>query len=267
MKHNPLILVTRSGNEGRELCRLLASGSCRVEHFAPVTLAGPEHPGRCRRQLLSALPCDHLIAPSAEALRQAVDLVGIEQLARLSLIVPGEGTARIARALGFHDVNHPQLGGTSEDILRLPELEAVHGRRVLVLAAAGGREEIGRELTRRGAVVERLHVYRRMRQPIPKALEVKLLQCPDPITLLASGGALAALKEALEPATLDHLIAGLMIAPSARVADLARAAGGVKVEAAEGADHESMLRALARARSDVKVCVTLGAGSGNDDHE
>ncbi|MEE4638720.1 MAG: uroporphyrinogen-III synthase [Wenzhouxiangella sp.] len=267
MKINPFILVTRSGEEGRELCRMLASGGCRAEHFAPVTLAGPEDRERCRRQLLSALPCDHLIAPSAEALRQAAALAGIEQLARLSLIVPGEGTARVARALGFRHINHPPLGGTSEDILRLPVLEAVRDQRVVVLAAAGGRPEIGRELSRRGAVVERLHVYRRLRQPIPPVLEDQLLQCPDPITLLASGGALAALKETLAQETWEHLIVGLMIAPSARVADLARAAGGMKVEAANGADHESMLRALVRSRSDMKDCVTLGSGSGNDHHE
>lgn len=267
MKHDALILVTRSGDEGRQLCRLLKDRHKRVEHFAPVTLAPAENPALCRRRLLSALPCDRLIVPSAEALRQAVALAGIEPLAGLALIVPGAGTARVARELGFVDVTHPPDGGTSEQILRLPSLQGVDGLRVLVLAAAGGRGEIGRELARRGAEVERLHVYRRLRQPVPPGLEAELLVCAAPITLLASGGALVALEAALKPATWTHLVCGLMIAPSMRVATLARAAGAEQVEVADGADHPSMLRALARARSDMKDCVTLGECTGNQQHE
>ncbi|NDY94456.1 uroporphyrinogen-III synthase [Wenzhouxiangella limi] len=257
MKRDALILVTRSGDDGARLCRALQAHDFRARHFAPVRLDGPEDPERCRRELLSALPCDRLIVPSAEALRQAAALVGVEPLAGIALIVPGAGTARIARALGFTNVSHPASGGTSEQILRLPCLREADGLRVLVLAAAGGREALGRELDRRGATVQRLHVYRRLRQPIPSKLQAELLGCPEVITLLASGGALAALEAALGPAAWTHLASGLMIAPSPRVATLARAAGGDQVELADGADDASMLRALARARSDLQVCVTL----------
>lgn len=262
MKHDPLILVTRSGGEGRQLARALQDQGLRAEHFAPVALAGPEDPEACRLELLSALPCDRLIVPSAEALRQAVALVGSEPLAANALIVPGPGTARVARELGFDRVDFPPSGGTSEHILRLPSLHEVSGLRLLVLAAAGGRETLGRELARRGAQVQRLHVYRRLSQPIPPRLEADLLASPELITLLASGGALGALEAALGSAAWAHLACGLMIAPSVRVATLARAAGAARVELADGADHDSMLRALARARSDLRVCVTLESSTG-----
>lgn len=262
MKRDAFILVTRSGAEGRQLARVLQDQGLRAEHFAPVALAGPEDPEACRLELLAALPCDRLIVPSAEALRQAVALVGREPLAATALIVPGSGTARIARELGFDRVEFPPSGGTSEHILRLPLLREVSGLRLLVLAAAGGRETLGRELARRGAKVQRLHVYRRLSQPIPPRLEAELRASRDMITLLASGGALAALEAALASAAWAHLACGLMIAPSVRVATLARAAGAERVEVAEGADHDAMLRALARARSDLRVCVTLGSSTG-----
>ncbi|MFW5816495.1 MAG: uroporphyrinogen-III synthase [Wenzhouxiangella sp.] len=262
MKHEALILVTRSGEQGLRLCRWLQEKGLRAAHFAPVALAGPEDPQACRLELLSALPCDRLIVPSAEALRQAVALVGREALTGTTLIVPGPGTARLARELGFERVDFPPSGGTSEQILSLPSLQQVSGLRLLVLAAAGGRQTLGRELAGRGAKVRRLHVYRRLSQPIPARLEADLLASPEVITLLASGGAMGALEAALGSAAWTHLAGGLMIAPSLRVATLARAAGAGRVEVADGADHDAMLRALARARSDLRVCVTLDSSTG-----
>ncbi|MFP4209288.1 MAG: uroporphyrinogen-III synthase [Wenzhouxiangella sp.] len=258
MNSETLVLVTRFGPEGDRLARILSDQGLPAAHFAPVELAGPEDPAACRARLLALLPCDRLIVPSAEALRQAVVLVGVVPLAELPLIVPGAGTARAARELGFVDVSYPDRGGTSEDILDLPQLDAVDGLKVLVLAAAGGRRDIGRELARRGATVERLHVYRRLPADPPAGLESRLLACTDPVTLLASGGALAGLEAALGPAAWSHLLTGLMVAPSARVAVLARAAGADRVETATGADHAAMLQALALARRDLGVCVTLG---------
>jgi len=258
MLNAPLILVTRSGADGQALYRLLRERGESAEYFSPVKLEGPENAEACRRALRDLLPCDRLIVPSAEALRQAVSLVGIEQLRELLLIVPGEGTAELARALGFVAVSYPPSGGTSEEILNLPSLQSVAGLRIVVLAAEGGRKTLGRELSRRGAQVSRLHVYRRVPLAIPEEFESRLLASDRPITLLASGGALSGLESALQPAAWSHLLSGIMVAPSARVATLARAAGAVHVEVAKGADNASMLSALTRARQNPDVCGTLG---------
>lgn len=253
MAELPLILVTRSGPEGASLAGLLRAREARVLHFAPVVLAGPADPDDCRRRLLAALPADCLVVPSARALQEAVALVGVGKLAALPLIVPGAGTARAARSLGFEVVCYPSAGGTSEDILALPELNNVSGRKILILAAAGGRREIQRGLSARGASVERVHVYRRLPRAVPADLAADLDRAADPITLLASGGALDALRQALSPESWVRLGTGLVVAPSARVARLASAAGCAQVVDAGGADHASMLAALAAARPDLKL--------------
>ena len=257
MTSDTVILVTRSGPAGQALCQRLGQAGLSAVHFAPVVLAGPEDPAETRRELLAELPCDRLIAPSAEALRQTVSLIGIERLRELPLVVPGKGTAEVAGDLGFRSVFYPPQGGTSEDILALPELGQVQGLSVIILAAQGGRKTMEQQLRKRGARVSRLHVYRRLAAQKPADLEEKLLCCPRPVVLLASGGALGALESAVTVAAWSHLTSGLMIAPSRRVATLARAAGAGWVEVADGADHQAMLSALAVERRDLGVCVTL----------
>lgn len=257
MNSETVILVTRSGSEGADLCRSLERSGLRALHFSPVLLTGPENPAGCQRELSALLPCDRLIAPSAEALRQAVSLVGIDRLRDLPLFVPGRGTGEVATSLGFERVFHPPKGHTSENILDLPALSQVQGLSVVILAAKGGRQAMDRELTKRGARVSRLHVYQRRPATPPSDLDKNLLGFSSTITLLASGGALNALESALSGAAWSHLASGLMIAPSLRVATLARAAGVERVEVARGADHGSMLTALAGARRDLGVCVTL----------
>ena len=257
MTDKTLILVTRSGPDGQALCRHLRAQQLPACHFSPVALAGPEDPVDCRDQLLAALPVDRVVAPSAEALRQCAGLVGADTLDHAVVIVPGAGTARQARSLGFDRVAYPAAGGTSEDILELPELQQMAGQRVLILAAAGGRRQIERTLAERGAEVHRLHVYQRLRQLPPPGMESRLQAAADPIVLLASGGALEALQTVLSPACWQHLRSGLVVAPSMRVARLASAAGWQQVAVATGADHAAMLTALADARNDLDLCVTL----------
>ncbi len=252
-----VILVTRSGAAGRALCGILRALGERTEHFSPVKLEGPEDAPACREKLYELLPCDRLVVPSAEALRQAVALVGIEPLRELDLIVPGEGTASIAKDLGFASVSYPSSGSTSEAMLQLPALQSAAGLHVVVLAAEGGRRILGQELSKRGARVSRLHVYRRTPLAASEGLEARLLVSARPITLLASGGALSGLESALGPAAWLHLLGGAMVAPSARVAALARAAGAAYVEIAGGADNDSMLSALHRVRRHWDVCGTL----------
>ena len=258
MQSSPLILVTRIGAAGQALRdRLLALGF-QAEHFSPVRLIGPVDPAACRRELLAALPCDRLIVPSAEAMHRAVELVGIECLKNLPLIVPGRGSARLAEQSGFVDIAFPESGGTSEEILKLAGLQRVAGLRIVILAAADGRRTLGRQLAERGANVTRLHVYQRAPAPVPEDLEPRLLASESPITFLASGGALRALEGALQPATWSHLVSGAMVAPSERVATMARADGVHRVEVACGADDQAMIDAFTRMRQSGDVCGTLG---------
>lgn len=246
------VLITRTGADGRRLVERLQP-RVPVIHYAPVQLEGMPKAAATRDRLLDCLPVDILIAPSAEALRRLAELVPPAQLALPLVVVPGAGTARVGRQLGFERIRYPARMGDSEHILALAELQDVAGARVMIAAAAGGRDLIATRLRQRGATVLPLEVYQRTAVPPTRAQIERLRQAQSLITLLASGGALLGLREQLPRDCWQTLIAQPLIAPSPRVATMAKDAGCVSVAMAGGADDEAMLDAL------VRVCPSLAA--------
>jgi uroporphyrinogen-III synthase len=75
----------------------------------------------------------------------------------------GEATARALRNSGFDAVISPAERHDSEALLALPELQAVNGQRIIVFRGEGGREHLREGLEARGATVEYVECYRRVR--------------------------------------------------------------------------------------------------------
>lgn len=244
MTARTIVLVTRAGAAGSNLANRLAAEGWQVHHCPPIDLTGPADPQTCAAELAAALPADRIILTSPEGVRQAVALVGAEGLGDSPVIVPGPGTAAVARAVGLADVVSPARSGDSEAMLALPALRDVAGLRILILAADGGRRLLETSLRERGARVQRLHVYRRLRRPLPDELIRDISGAGHVTTLISSGGALEAMQAGLSDAAWQNLLAGLILVPSARVAELARRAGAQWVINADGADDESFCQAL-----------------------
>ena len=257
MNSNTRLLVTRSGPAGQRLADRLRAAGLDTVWYSPVRLVGVSQPAELRRRLEALLPADVLVVPSPEALRRLAEMKPPHTLGQTPLVVPGPGSADLARELGFLSVRSPDSAGTSEDMLELPELSAVAGQRILILAAAGGRRLIEQTLAERGAEVHRLHIYRREAVPPQPDVTGLLSVAEDLVTLLGSGGALAGLADQLEAPAWGAIQRGLVIAPSQRVAEEAMARGCGRVEAATGADDQAMLEALLLARMDLKQWVTL----------
>jgi len=246
MSVTPLVLVTRTESAGENLAEKVAETGTDVLHCAPFALEPPENAREVASQLMALLPADLVVITSQEGVRRSVELVGAKSFARSLVVVPGEGTAHLARELGFANVIYPSRHGTSEAMLALPELREVDGLNVLILAAEGGRGLMGRVLEDRGAAVDRIHVYRRIRQAMPEGMEHKVREAGSVITLAASWEAVAGLCEALTDDLLQLIKAGALIAPSRRVAERAESIGFSHCMIAAGADDESMLKELRR---------------------
>jgi uroporphyrinogen-III synthase len=244
MAPDPLMLITRSGEPGRALCARVKALGFNAVHCSPVELTGPADPEATAARLAASLPADRVIITSPEGIRQAMALVGRDSMARCLVIVPGPGSAGIAREFGLERVLCPSRGANSEAMLALQELDDVKGSRILILAAAGGRRLLEKALTERGAQVERVHVYRRLQKALPDGLEQSLAQASPVITLASSAGALEGLHDQLSAGGWNRLAQGLMIVPSERVAELARMLDCQQVRTADGADDEAMLKCL-----------------------
>lgn len=156
--------------------------------------------------------------------------------ATLQVFAVGPGTARVLAAQGVDDVVTPD-GHDSEALLALPQLQAMAGRRVVIVRGVGGRPLAADTLRARGADVRFLECYRRT--------------CPqaDPAPLLArwqAGGIDAVTVASAE--TLHNLAALLgepgapllaatpLFAPHEKIAEAARRFGIAQVVATAGGD-------------------------------
>lgn len=246
MSVTPLVLVTRTELAGKALADKVSEAGLKALHCAPFALESPENAKEVAAQLEALLPADLVVITSQEGVRRSAELVGAECFARSLVVVPGEGTASLARELGFANVIYPSRHGTSEAMLALPELREVDGLSILILAAEGGRGLMGRVLEDRGAVVDRIHVYRRIRQPMPAELAGSVEEAEQIVTLAASWEAVAGLCEALDDELGERIKSGTLIAPSRRVSERADAIGFRRTANAGGADDDAMLTELQR---------------------
>lgn len=164
----------------------------------------------------------------------------------LRFLAPGQGSASVLEAVGIR-CRFPESGGTSEDILAMPEFSGIEGVGVAIVGAPGGRGLLASELSRRGARVEAVHVYRRKPVAPAPALIDALRQGSAAVVLISSrqafdmiGGALA---EELRPAWLGSRF----VVSSERLERVCREAGVSRIRRASGAADELMLAAALEA--------------------
>ncbi len=93
--------------------------------------------------------------------------------AQLRVAAIGKGSVRELERFGITGVIAPTRYFDSEHLLELPELQNVAGQRVVIFRGDGGRELLADTLAARGARVDAVECYRRLR---PDADSASLLQ-------------------------------------------------------------------------------------------
>jgi len=173
----------------------------------------------------------------------------------------GPGTAAVLRQHPW-PVHCADTGVTSEDLLALPGLQHVQGKRIALFRGKGGRELLAETLRERGAQVDYIELYARQvpahtRTEVLEALHQKRINCVVLTSLQIFESFLNLLKgpEQSSPALdlpqdtpADPLLALqqslTLIVPSARVEQNARRAGFFHVLNAGGADDKTVLACL-----------------------
>lgn len=126
---------------------------------------------------------------------------------------------------------------SSEGLLELPELAAVAGKRVILVAGEGGRSLLAETLRARGARVDEYRCYRRRavtNLPVPVA-GIRVI-------VAASGDGLRALAAIWQAAQGDFDVP--LLVPSSRVAEIARELRFTRVIVCGGADTRAILSGL-----------------------
>lgn len=219
---------------------------------------------RIKARILALDACDIAIFISTNAAHLGLEWiesywpqlpVGLEAYA------VGPGTAAVLRQHPW-PVHCADSGVTSEDLLALPGLQQVQGKRIALFRGKGGRELLAETLRERGAQVDYVELYTRQvptytRGQVLEALDSQRINCVV-LTSLQIFESFHALLRGLEPTapTLDMqqdrpanplLVLQqtlTLIVPSARVEHNARRAGFVHVLNAGGADDQTVLACL-----------------------
>ncbi len=243
------VLVTRPEGQAGDLSAAVAAAGFSVHCLPMLQLVPlPELAAARRQQVLDLDHYQHIIFVSGNAVRWGMpwfESLWPQLPVGLYWYAVGAATARQLSAFGVR-VQTPDADMSSEGLLALPPLQQVAGQRVLIVKGEGGRDHLAVELERRGAQVDQLPCYRRVRPGLaPGELALKLSLWRVTLVMISSGEGLANMLALLSPAETSKFIHITLLVPSDRVAQMAYAAGFKKVVRAENASDSAMLRALA----------------------
>jgi len=244
------VLVTRPAGQADGLCEVLQALGYKVTHQPLLELqATEEFTAVQRRQLQELDTYQHVVFVSANAVHFGMDAIESywPQLpVGLAWYAVGSRTAALLNGFGL-EVHSPLQNMSSEGLLAHPMLQNVSGHSVLIIRGVGGRTTLQDELERRGARVQNFECYRRSCPELARGEMASLLDKEQiEVILLSSGEGFTNLLALLSPQETTKFRDISLIVPSARVADVAKQSGFVRVEVAANATDDAMLAALGR---------------------
>jgi len=232
------ILVTRPKMQAQRLARLIEEAGGRAHLYPAIVIEDVEAPPALAR--LHGFDLAVFVSPTAVAkvMRHVRDWPRALRVAAV-----GGGTRRELEKRGLAGVIAPLAGADSEALLAVAELQQVAGKAVAIFRGDGGRALLGETLAARGARVEHVTCYRRLRPATParpwRAGEL------DAVTVSSSQG-LANLFEVLDAQLLRSTP---LFVPHARIAARARELSVREVVLAGHSDDEMLDRLVAYFRT------------------
>lgn len=238
------VLVTRPTQQADYLVKAIKDVGAQCVHFPLLDIKPVINPATSK--LLQEInDYDAVICISQNAVQ-----FGMAQLNQLSItpashiqwFALGGSSANLLAQHGL-SVMTSEHADTSESLLALPWFASVNNKRIMIWKGVSGRELLEQTLIAKGADVVNVELYQRV-MPIyaSNALDEVLIENAINIIMITSGQGLENLWQlAINKTRICHT---LMMVPSERVADQARALGIQQVVCAYGADDQSMLTCL-----------------------
>lgn len=236
------VVITRPAGTGGAVARRV-----RAAGGVPVRLPGMALRGigdtDTRNALAQAMTASRVIFASPAAVRFAAALQPFPP--GIAAIGVGEGTRQALHRAGVASPDAP-VRQDSEGVLAMPVLQCIRGVRIALVGAAGGRGLLRSVLEGRGAVLEEVHVYRRL----PPRLDRRHLAAIEQLSvgacvLWSSAEAMTQLQGLLPAAAWARLCRATAVTSSVRLGDAARAAGFRRCVLARSAGADDLVAAAA----------------------
>lgn len=173
----------------------------------------------------------------------------------------GHATARVLRDLGAVNVIHPSGVADSESLLRLSELQNIQGKRIGIFRGVGGRNLLRDVLIRRGARVDVIECYRRVKPILDMdALATALTRAQVAAITITSAEGLANLYSMLDPESAPVAKRVPHFVPHARIAEAALARGIERAIVTDSGD-EALVKSIENYFSRQHALASSGAAS------
>lgn len=215
------VLITHHAAQAGHLSALIDERGGTALSLAAIAIEPVPLSDGTSKLLADACRFEIVVFISRNAVIHAVqNMPDINQAAPLIAVV-GPGTAAELEQAGFAVGIGPGQTADSEGLLAEPALQAVGGKRILIVRGQGGREHLASELRDRGAEVLYAEVYRRIRPDHSAALvddvTTALREGRIRFTIVKSVATLENLLSYFPGSDQKHLLATELVSASARV--------------------------------------------------
>lgn len=233
------IVVTRPAGQAAHLAESLAVLGAQPVLFPVLAIEEVADPTPILDAAIGLDGYDWAVFVSPNAVEKALSVVLSKrkwpETVRVATV--GQSSERALEHHGIGDVVAPRERFDSEALLALPEFADVAGKRVLIFRGDGGRDLFGDTLKARGAHVDYVTCYRRLKPASDPAPLLKLWSDGrfDALTVTSSEG-LRNLHEMLGKLGQSWLKKTPVFVPHVRIAEQARALGLTQVIATGPAD-------------------------------
>ncbi len=154
----------------------------------------------------------------------------------------GPGTAAVLESFGL-DVSYPTERMSSEAMLALPQLQAIQGKKALIVRGIGGREILAESLQERGVSVDYAELYQRKRPEYDATMLQQLFQQEKPqAVVVSSAESLDNLRHFCATATLWQALP--LFVSSERLAGHAHQLGNGRAIVMAGASDNAIISGL-----------------------
>lgn len=242
------ILVTRPSPFGEQLVKQLLENGMEAYH-TPLITFGPGNELDKLPVYLNDLGSDDIvIVASQHAVHYASRKLRSENVIwpkNINYLAIGQKTASTLQEIIQSTVDYPQGREISEELLKLPQLQQVAGRKVLILRGNGGREFLANELAKLGANVTFCECYQRhMISYDVIALCHHWQKLKIDKLVITSGEMLQQLYDLVPAIYRPWLLDCHIIVVSERLAAKAQSLGWQQCLIADNADNDALFRAL-----------------------
>ena len=218
------VVNTRPSHQAHALNEIISQEGGELVSFPVIEIIPPENSDVLKNQFKKLKYTDIAIFVSANAVDAAiVELGGAEYWPENIIIASvGRATASKLEAYGLAASIIAPEPFNSEALLRMPELENVSSKNILIFRGVGGREYMAKTLRSRGANVDYVECYRRV---IPDSESDNLYQCWSEdrklIIVVTSNEGLRNLITMVDKKYRDDLLVSKLVVVSERTISLA----------------------------------------------